>query len=160
MGRPQFPIGTIAMVVDQLARASRYEKLHPLFAQAFAFLQAGGLSALPDGQHAILEDRLFAIIARGQGRGREQSPLEHHRRYIDIQYVVAGGDEIGWLPTSECRRMASPYEADKDIGFFHDRPATWLILPPGHFAVFFPEDAHAPLAGQGPVHKAVIKVGL
>jgi YhcH/YjgK/YiaL family protein len=146
------------MILDQLAQAWRYEGLHPLFAQAFEFLRRADLAALADGKEPLIDDRLFAIIARGQGRGRDQSPLEFHCRYIDIQYVVAGADEIGWLPRSDCRQVASAYDADKDVGFFEDRPATWLALPAGHFAVFFPHDAHAPLAADGPVHKAVVKV--
>ena len=73
---------------------------------------------------------------------------------------IARADQIGWLPTPECQRVSSPYDAGKDIGFFHDRPPTWLALSPGHFALFFPEDAHAPLAGDGPAHKAVVKVAV
>ena len=148
------------MIVDCLARASQYEKVHPLFARAFEFLLRSDLAALPDGKHVILDDRLFVLIARGQGRGRELSPLESHRKYIDIQYVVAGSDQIGWLPTPECQRVSSPYNASQDIGFFFDRPATWLALVPGQFAIFFPDDAHAPLAGEGPAHKAVVKVAV
>jgi biofilm protein TabA len=148
------------MIVDDLARSARYEGLHPLFGQAFGFLRRPDLAALPDGKHAILDDRLFVLVARGQGRGREQSPLESHRRYIDIQYVVAGSDQIGWLPTPACQRVSDPYYAGKDIGFFFDRPPTWLALSPGQFAIFFPEDAHAPLGGEGPAHKAVVKVAV
>jgi biofilm protein TabA len=148
------------MIVDDLARAARYQGLHALFAQAFEFLRRPDLGALDDGKHAILGDRLLVIVARGQGRGREQSPLEFHRQYIDIQYVVEGTDCIGWLPTPSCQRVKNPYDADKDVGFFYDRPATWLTVSTGQFAVFFPDDAHAPLAGQGAVHKAVVKVAV
>jgi beta-galactosidase beta subunit len=31
-------------------------------------------------------------------------------------------------------------------------------VPTGHFAIFFPEDAHAPMAGEGPMYKLVAKV--
>ncbi len=148
------------MIVDDLARAARYEGLHALFPQALEFLRRPDVATLPDGKHTILDDRLFVIVARAQGRGREGSPLEFHRRYIDVQYVVAGTDQIGWLPTSSCQRVSSPYDEEKDVGFFYDRAATWLTLAAGQFAVFFPEDAHAPLAGQGAVHKAVIKVAV
>ena len=96
----------------------------------------------------------------GQGRGAEQALLEFHRRYIDIQFVVAGIDLIGWLPTPSCQRVSTPYDEAKDVGFFYDRPATWLSVAAGQFALFFPEDAHAPLAGQGAVHKAVVKVAV
>jgi YhcH/YjgK/YiaL family protein len=148
------------MIIDDLARAPRYAGLHPLFAQAFEFLQRPDVAALPDGKHAIAGERLFVIVARGQGRGAEQALLEFHRRYIDIQFVVAGTDLIGWLPTPSCQRVSTEYDEAKDVGFFYDRPATWLSVAAGQFAVFFPEDAHAPLAGQGAVHKAVVKVAV
>jgi beta-galactosidase beta subunit len=35
---------------------------------------------------------------------------------------------------------------------------TWVAVPPGSFAIFFPHDAHAPLGGEGRVKKAVVKV--
>ncbi len=148
------------MIVDDLARAMRYAGLHPLFAQAFEFLRRPDTATLPDGKHTILGERLFALVARGEGRGREQSPLEFHRRFIDIQYVVAGADQIGWLPTPGCQRVSTPYDEEKDVGFYCDQPVTWLTLAAGQFAAFFPEDAHAPLGGQGAVHKAVVKVAV
>ena len=58
------------------------------------------------------------------------------------------------------RRVSSPYDAEKDVQFFFDRPATWLAVTRGLFAVFYPEDAHAPLATLGPIHKAVVKVAV
>jgi beta-galactosidase beta subunit len=33
-------------------------------------------------------------------------------------------------------------------------------LQPGSFAIFFPEDAHAPLSSTGRVHKIVVKVAV
>ena len=99
-------------------------------------------------------------MSRDQGRGREKSLLEAHRRYIDIQFVISGEDCIGWLPISDCERVSSPYDANRDLEFFFDQPATWLAVSPGNFAAFYPEDAHAPLAAQGPIHKVVVKVAV
>jgi beta-galactosidase beta subunit len=33
-----------------------------------------------------------------------------------------------------------------------------VAVPPAHFAIFFPEDAHAPLAGRGMLKKAIVKI--
>ena len=44
--------------------------------------------------------------------------------------------------------------------FFADQPLAWAALPPGKFMIFFPEDAHAPLAGSGDLHKAVMKFAI
>jgi biofilm protein TabA len=148
------------MFIDHLENAERYHALHPGFADGFAFLHRDDLAQLPNGRHDIDGERLFAIVSRVEGRGRELSPLEIHRRYIDIQFTIGGEDCIGWLPTSECQRVSSPYDERKDLGFFFDRPDTWLAVGPGIFGVFYPEDAHAPLASSGPIHKVVVKVAV
>ncbi len=44
--------------------------------------------------------------------------------------------------------------------FFADRPETWFAVKPGSFAIFYPQDAHAPLAGTGETRKAVMKVAV
>lgn len=146
------------MLIDYLENADRYFPLHPAFAGGFDFLRRANLAELPDGRHEIDGDRIFAVVSREQGRGREHSLLEAHRRYIDIQFVIGGGDCIGWLPISDCERISSPYDLEKDLELFFDRPATWVTVLRGMFAVFYPDDAHAPLATRGPIHKAVVKV--
>ena len=55
------------MVLDSLQNASRYHSLHPLFQQAFRFLQDTDLRTLPLGQQAIVGRDLFAIISEGRG---------------------------------------------------------------------------------------------
>jgi len=77
---------------------------------------------------------------------------------IDIQYSIAGTDEIGWRPASECHLVEKEYDADSDCGLFADSPEVWLPLSPGTFCVLFPEDAHAPLGGEGELSKIVVKV--
>ncbi len=148
------------MIVATLAEASKYFSCSPGLAQGFEFLRRSDLTELDNGRHAIDGDRVFAIIARELGRGKVDSPLEYHRRYLDIQYVVSGTEIIGWQSASRCRHADALFDADRDLGFFRDRPATWCVLQPGDFAIFFPADAHAPLAGSGPVHKVVVKVAI
>lgn len=148
------------MIIDHLTRYRYYLHVAPQLQSGFDFLQRPDLNSLPDGRHDIAGDELFAIVARGQGRGRAAAPLEYHRRYIDIQYVVAGEDDIGWLATDACQLVREPYQSSNDIGFFNDMPQAWLRLQPGYFTIFLPSDAHAPLAGTESVHKVVIKVAV
>jgi biofilm protein TabA len=94
------------------------------------------------------------------GRTRSEAKLECHRRYIDIQLVLEGVDEMGWKPLSDCHEPMNDYSAERDIQFFRDVPASWIATPPGAFCIFFPEDAHAPLVSNGKIRKAVIKIAL
>ena len=104
--------------------------------------------------------RLALIIGKDQGLGRAGAKLEAHRRFIDIQLVISGDEEMGWRPTADCHQATIPYSEQDDEVVFGDAAESWLQAPAGKFAVFFPEDAHAPLAGKGALHKAVIKIAM
>ena len=157
------------MVLDELSEHRRYLSLHPAFARAFEFLTHADWNeyfpASPEGaghstRQPIDGERIYVAIDLAQGRGREGARLEAHRRYIDIQLTIDGDEEIGWKPTGDCSSTAIAFDAAKDITFFHDRPECWLSVPAGRFAIFFPEDAHAPLAGRGTLKKAIVKIAM
>ncbi|MBN1481776.1 DUF386 domain-containing protein [candidate division KSB1 bacterium] len=146
------------MILAPLEQAGEYIDLHPGFVRAFEFLQQENIDTLSPGRYDLAGDTLFAIVSRDSGKTRQQARLEAHRKYIDIQYVIAGVEEMGWRPTAECTQIATPYDIEKDIMFFNDVPKTWTIVPPGSFVIFFPKDAHAPMVGTGEIHKIVCKV--
>ena len=148
------------MVLDRLANWRRYAGLHPGFADAFRWLAQLRPAEAAVGRHAIDGDRLYALIGRDPGRGHDGARLEAHRRYIDIQLTLAGQEEIGWSPLADCVEPESPYSSEGDIAFYAACPNTWLAVPPGTFAILYPDDAHAPLAGTGELFKAVAKVAV
>lgn len=148
------------MVLDQLDLAGRYTHLHPSFERAFEFLRTTDLATLPPGRHEIEGDTLYLSVDHVDGRGRDGARLEAHREHIDIQLTIDGDEQIGWKPLAACEQPDGAFDAARDIGFYHDRPDTWLAVPPRTFAIFFPEDAHAPLAGVGAVRKAIVKIRL
>ena len=148
------------MILDDFSRRDRYHALHPGLAEAFAFAAAHDLAILSPGRHTIDGDRLFVSIDHVAGRGRAGARLESHRRYIDIQLTIDGHEEIGWRALADCRAPSPPFDQTRDIGFYDDVPESWLAVPAGKFAIFFPDDAHAPLAGIGPLRKAIFKVAV
>ena len=148
------------MIFDRLANASSYCSVAPLIQKGFEFLKQADLATLEDGVHEIQGREVYAIIARGDGVGRDRAMLEAHRKYLDIQYVIEGVDTIGWLEREFVERVKQPYDSEKDLEFFYDRPASWIEVPSGSFAVFLPQDVHAPLATKEYAHKAVVKVKL
>jgi biofilm protein TabA len=156
------------MILDKLDAHRRYHLLHPGFARAFEFLtRADWTQLMPptranrhSSRHPLDGDRMYVSIDHIDGRGREGARLEAHRRYIDIQLTIDGNEEIGWKPIGDCTMTAVAFDEAKDVGFFSDRPDSWLSLPAGHFAIFFPEDAHAPLAGRGTLKKAIVKIAV
>ncbi|MDQ3487964.1 MAG: YhcH/YjgK/YiaL family protein [Acidobacteriota bacterium] len=145
-------------MLDRIDRAAQYAQLHPSFERAFEFLRTTDLAALPPGRHEIDGDAIYLSVDHVDGRGRDGARLEAHREHIDIQVTIDGDEQIGWRPLAGCEQADGAFDASRDIGFYRDRPETWLVVPPRTFAIFFPEDAHAPLAGTGPVRKAIVKI--
>jgi len=148
------------MIFSTLSQSDRYAALHPLFPRAFEYIRNTDLMSLAPGHHPILGEDMFAIVEHMPGRTREAAQLEVHRRYIDIQLVLEGVDEMGWKALIECREPADDYSSEKDIQFFRDAPAAWIAVPTGAFFIFFPEDAHAPRVSSGSIRKVVIKIAL
>ena len=148
------------MILDRIEHGDQYAKLQPRFAQAFKFLRRPDLATLSDGKHEIDGKRIYATVGKFPGRRRDEAKLEAHRRYVDIQFLVAGREEMGWKSRRLCSVCDGAYNAEKDVEKFGDSPDSWVSLEPGAFALFFPQDAHAPLVGEGELHKVVVKVAL
>mgnify|MGYP001396388101 FL=1 len=148
------------MILDVLEHAHCYLALNKGFAGAMEFLLRPDLKELPIGKYEIDGDRVYAMVSKDPGRRREDALLETHERYIDIQLVLAGTDDMGWKPKSLCRQPSGEYDRRNDIQFFADEPDAWLSVRSGAFVVFFPEDAHMPLISSGRLHKVVVKVAV
>jgi biofilm protein TabA len=146
------------MILDILGNAHRYLALNTGFAAAFEFLGRPDLNGLPVGRYEIDGERVYAMVSKDSGRKKEDALLEAHEKYIDIQLILAGTDEMGWKPGSLCTQLSGEYDGKTDVRFFADEPDVWLSTRGGAFAVFFPEDAHMPLISSGQIHKVVVKV--
>ncbi len=146
------------MILDSLSNSKRVECLHPRFAKAFEYLKTTDFSKLEDGRHEIDGDEIFVTIASYIGKEKKNAVIETHQKYIDIQAILVGVEKIGWKPESELRDISIPYDDPRDIIFYIDRPTTYCKIYPGQFAIYFPEDGHAPGIGHGCIRKVVVKV--
>ena len=149
------------MIADTLAQHSRYHILSPHFAAAFKFLE--NLPAQPQlGRHDLDGDNCFALVQTYTSKPLAAAKFEAHRKYLDIQYIQSGCETILWTPLTGLTQVTEPYVAERDIAFFATPPQwTPLQLCAGQFAIFCPEDGHAPgVEYDGPVNvlKTVIKI--
>jgi biofilm protein TabA len=148
------------MILDVLENAQRYLPLHKGFAKAFEFLVRADLQELPEGKYEIDGESVYAIVAIDPGRQTEDAMLETHEKYIDIQLVLEGTDNMGWRPKLSCEEPTGRYDEESDLQLFADTPDAWLATQSGAFAIFFPEDAHMPLISSGQIHKVVVKIAV
>ena len=147
------------MIIDTIKNASKYFSVHPLFKRAFEFIEQTDLVNAPDGKSDIAE-RLKAIFSNKTGMTAEASvaKFECHDKHIDIQLCINGVETIGWKPREKCLTENGGYNPEKDVQLYHEQPDTYFQLTNGQFAIFFPEDVHAPMIGDGEIKKLVIKV--
>lgn len=147
------------MIIDTLNNGSKYTSLHPLFASAFNFINQNDLTTLKDGVIQI-EEGLKVIVATGNGKTAEASlaKFECHDKNIDIQVCVKGLETIAWKPREKCVTPNGDYNPEKDVRFFSDAPDMDFQLTDNQFAIFYPEDVHAPMIGEGEIKKLVFKV--
>ena len=147
------------MIVDTLNNGPKYTSLHPLFAKAFDFMNQNDIAALEDGVIQI-EEGLKVIVSKANGKTRETSlaKFECHDKNIDIQVCVKGVETIAWKPREKCVTPNGDYNPEKDVRFFNDTPDMDFQLTDGQFVIFYPEDVHAPMIGEGEIKKLVFKV--
>jgi len=148
------------MIIDTLQNASKYFSVHPLLEQAFAYINTVDLQNAPDGKSDIDGDNLRAIYSNKKGMTAEESiaKFECHNKNIDIQLCISGTEQIGWKPRSKCVAPKGDYNPEKDVQFYNDAPDMYFTLTDLQFAIFFPEDVHAPMIAENEVKKLVIKV--
>lgn len=156
------------MILDHISSAARYHALHPLLEAAFTWLATHDHSQLAVGRNSIGDygDSLYAMLNLGQGQGPGNGAVssevvsEAHRRYIDIHFTLEGIDAIGCLPAAMVSQRKTDFDEANDYELFTDAPLNISTIPPGHFAVYFPEDVHAPNLGTELYRKIVVKVAV
>ncbi|MBK8052421.1 MAG: YhcH/YjgK/YiaL family protein [Saprospiraceae bacterium] len=147
------------MIIDTIGNASKYEGVHPLFNEAFNYIRTTDFNEMPDGKFEIA-DGLIGILSKAPGKIKEASlsKFECHDKNIDIQLCIKGQETFGWKPRSTCKLRNGEYNEEKDVQFFADSPDMFFELSDDQFVIFFPEDVHAPMIGNGDIKKLVIKV--
>ena len=148
------------MIVTNLNNTERIETLHPLFKKLFDYVKTHDILNTPCGRIDIDGDNLYINNVNPECIPAEKQVLEVHRDYIDVQILLQGKETIGWKALEDSKEEVKPYEKDGDCALYSDTPTTWIHLVPGQLAIFFPEDAHSPVIGEGKIRKMIATVKL
>lgn len=145
------------MVIDTLDNLGKYVSLNPLFEDVLNFIQTNDLNNLEPGKHQIKGADLFVNIQNAKGKTKDVALLETHKKMIDIQIPLSAAETFGYTPL--CDLPEAEYNAEKDITKYEGLADTYVTCKPGEFAIFFPQDGHAPCITEEPeIKKAIFKV--
>lgn len=147
------------MIVDNISSCNEYAKMNERFALAFDFIKNNDLNTLPAGRYEVDGDKVYVMVVEDVAlKTKEVAALEVHNKYIDIQLPISCNEAYGWMARTDCKTIKTELNEAKDIMFYADSAVNYIDVKPGEFVIFFPQDAHAPLVGEGKIKKCVIKV--
>ena len=149
------------MITDTIDNANLYTSIHRHFGVALQYLQQNDFSQVADGKYAINGKEIYAIVSTYQTKDIDDCIWEAHKNYIDIQCVLKGKERIFFAPLSSMRKKKD-YDPETDFILLSGH-GTSIDIAPGHFIIFFPDDAHMPCVAadeRSTVRKIVIKVAV
>jgi biofilm protein TabA len=145
--------------IDKVQFARQYHLNQAYWDKAFAYLKNTDLKALSNGRHPIDGDNVYAIVTEAPGKDYDKTAFESHRKYIDLQYVITGEENMGKAPVTSVI-VSKPYNQATDLANYSGEGKIYTV-PAGTFILFFPTDAHRPNitpGGNKVIKKIVIKV--
>ncbi|WP_277085937.1 YhcH/YjgK/YiaL family protein [Porphyromonas catoniae] len=147
------------MILGNLQDSARYDALHPLFREVFEYIKTHDLLHTETGRIELRGDDLFINNVEPTTKSKAEQPLEVHETYLDIHVLLEGKERIGWIPASLCHKPQGTFDKENDFILYDDEPTSYVDLLPGQFAIVYPEDAHAPMIGDGDtIRKLIVKV--
>lgn len=153
--------GKIEDILQQIKLSERIEEglkylQNNNFDEVFESIEIGGSKVVElDGKN------LFAVFSKYTSKVNTPPVFEGHRKYIDIQFITKGEEQI--FVTSGTVSDLGAYSDENDCQLCKSKQYSRFLISPGTAAILFPEDWHAPgqqSADAKDIYKVVVKVAI
>ena len=147
------------MIFDAIENAEIYFGLGEKFKTAFEFINSTDFDSVTDDKIEIDGENIFALLQKYETKNPENAAWEAHRNYIDIQYMVSGAENMGFVKSCYLD-VLEDYDKEKDVEYLNGL-GDFVQVGEGEFVVFFPDDAHMPslkIKENDEVFKVVVKI--
>lgn len=150
------------MIFGAIKDKKCYAQLPNAIQKAINFLNSVDLENLAIGRHDIDGDKMFANVMSFETSSATDKQAEVHKEYIDVQCLISGEEKIEFSLANENNPIATEYDSVNDFYLISEMlNSSSLILCPGMFAVFYPEQPHKPgcyIERSNRLKKVVIKI--
>lgn len=146
------------MIIADLTACHRYYGLHPRMKEMLEYILQHDFSQQEAGHIMLDGDNLFINLDEVELKTKEKQRLEFHKNYIDVQVPLSQPETMGWTALSDLGAPDIAYNPERDCGLYTQGAKEYFNVKPGQFTIFFPEDAHAPIIGNGKQRKLVGKI--
>ena len=148
------------MIADTLKNRYLYESISPRIKTSLEYIANTDFSKMEPEKYELDGANLFVLVQEYDSVPREQGVWECHRKYIDIQYIAEGVEQIG-VNNIDNMQVTTDYNPEKDVAFLSGE-GDYVTFSKGSYGIFFPEDAHQPrIAPENfseKVKKVVVKI--
>ena len=107
------------------------------------------------GKVKLQGDDLVGNFSQTKPKTKEEAKLETHNSLLIYRFLCLEVEVMGYTAREDLPE--ADYDADKDISFY-PLAESYIPVKPGMFAIFFPQDAHAPGMSPDGVKKVIVKV--
>jgi len=146
------------MIYDNLCNFEKYVSLNKNFNDVARFLAGNNIQELCNPRYEI-NDTTFALISEYNTKNISESFIEYHKKYIDIQIVLKGKEQLGFCDFESAKSLT--FDDEKEFGKL-EGVQEFVKLEYPKFAILFPYEGHTPqlnfLDSSEHVKKMVIKV--
>ncbi len=128
--------------INAIEFATQYNKNKDLWDKLFKFLAETDPMTLEPGKIVLEEGRLWINVLEYTPKSAEDTKIESHRDFIDLQYTYVGNELMGLAgnvtPINE-------YDPVKDrTNYSTNEKIDYSPASPDRFFLYFPADMHQP----------------
>lgn len=144
------------MIVDKLDNIFLYEPLVNNLKNGIEAVRA--LADYEVGRYDF--DGGYFMVQKGSTKPLQEGTFEAHRKYVDVQILVEGSEEVAWQDITDLT-TAIDYNPEKDAERLSGTYDHVIKISEGMFYIAFPHDGHKPVshtAEQQSFTKIVMKL--
>lgn len=144
------------MIIDKTENILFYSSMIPALRAGMEAVKA--IQKLEPGKYKF--DGGWFNIQTGSTKPMDEGTFEAHRRYIDVQMMADGCEELAWADVADLETVI-PYDREKDAERFRGYTRNHIRVDKGMFYIVFPHDGHKPVSHTDEPHsftKIVMKI--
>lgn len=131
------------MIVTTIEKITDYNEI-PYTEDIVKFVREFKKTDMKTGRYDIHGDDLFASVGAYATEPEEDRKFENHKKYIDLQILVKGTEEIHWAPVEKLSMTSEEFSKGGDIAFYDGDSFGYVLLSGDTCAILFENDAHKP----------------
>lgn len=144
------------MIIDKTDNILLYEPLLKNLRNGISAVRA--LPSLEIGRYEF--EGGYFMVQKGSTKPLKEGTFEAHRKYIDVQILMEGSEEVAWSDITDLV-TAIEYDPEKDAERLTGSFDHVMKISEGMFYAAFPHDGHKPVshtASQQSFTKIVMKL--